>query len=79
MNLPEHITRQQLSDAFAAMGLDAGEVLLFAYRPTMPWLWVNLRGLANQPVIEHIAVKIPIHDDGLPEADLLGELKAEGR
>ena len=66
MNLPEHITRQQITDAFALLGLDANEVKVLVYEPHRDWLEVDLRGPADQPSIEHIAVKVRILEHADP-------------
>lgn len=78
MNLPGHITRQQITDAFNILGLDANKVLILVYEPHREWLEVDLRGPADQPSIEHIAVKIAILEHA-PEPDLVALARQEAR
>ena len=80
MNLPDHITRQQITDAFALLGLDAGEIM--AFRGTRShyctWLELELRPRDMPATVEYVVVKIPILERE-PEPDLVELARQEAR
>lgn len=77
--IPDHVTRQQLTDAFAAMGLDAGEILSWRGNAHDRYLELLMLPRGMPDAVESVLVKIPIHEQAPPgTGDLLGELQREG-
>lgn len=76
MKIPEYITRQQLTDAFAALGVHADAVTAAHYERDAKWIDVDIRPAGSAPAVLAIALRIPIVD-AAPEnaADLIGELE----
>lgn len=62
MKIPEYITRQQLTDAFAALGVHADAVTAAHYERDEKWIDLDIRPAGSPPAVVAVALRIPIVD-----------------